>query len=52
MADSKVFLFFCLFFVGGIFLASFLKTSQLLMLGFFILILALISISVLWKYKK
>ncbi len=50
MTASKVFLFFCLSFIGGIFLDSFLKTSRLLMLGF--LILALIMISILWKYKK
>ncbi|MFA4998977.1 MAG: ComEC/Rec2 family competence protein, partial [Candidatus Paceibacterota bacterium] len=50
MTASKAFLFFCLSFVGGIFLNSIFKISQLLMLGF--LILALILISVLWKYKK
>ncbi len=52
MTASKTFLFFCLSFVGGIFLDSILETSQPLMLGFFILILALILISVLWKHKR
>jgi len=50
MSISKIFLFLCLSFIGGIFLDSFLKTSQLIMLGF--LILALILIFILWKYKK
>jgi len=50
MSISKIFLFLCLSFISGIFLDSFLKTSQLIMLGF--LILALILIFILWKYKK
>jgi len=55
MTASKIFLYFCLSFVGGIFLSSLL--SQL---GFFTLhivlctglIFGLILISVLWRYKK
>ena len=60
MTPSKIFLYFCLSFVGGIFISSvlsqpltlsFLPSSReiLLLLG---LILGLILISVLWKYKK
>jgi len=52
MTASKIFLFFCISFVGGIFLDSLLKESQLVMLGFFVLILDLILVSVLWRYKK
>ncbi len=50
MPKSRIFLYFCLSFVGGIFLNSFLEIQQLLMLGFLILGIALIS--VFWKYKK
>lgn len=50
MTASKIFLYFCLAFVGGIFLNSFIKIPQLIMLG--LLILGLILISVFWKYKK
>ena len=50
MTPSRIFLYFCLAFIGGIFLNSFFPISQLIMLGF--LILGLILISVLWRYKK
>lgn len=50
MTASRIFFYFCLSFIGGIFLSSFLKISQLLTSG--ILILGLIFISVLWHYKK
>jgi competence protein ComEC len=50
MTASKIFLYFCLAFVGGIFLDSIFKIPQLLMLG--ILIVGLILISVFWRFKK
>lgn len=50
MTHSKIFLYLCLSFIGGIFLSSFLEISQLLMLIF--LILGLIFISVFWKRKN
>jgi len=50
MTVSKILLYFCLFFIGGIFISSILNISQLITLGF--LILGLILISVFWKYKK
>lgn len=50
MTASKIFLYFCLSFVGGIFLNSLIKIPQLLMLGF--LVFGLILISVFFKYKK
>ena len=50
MTASKIFLYFCLAFVAGIFLNSLVEISQLVMLG--ALILGLILISVLWHRKK
>lgn len=50
MTPSKVFLYFCLSFVGGIFLNSIITLSQILMLG--ILILGIFLISVFWRHKK
>jgi len=50
MAKSKIFLYFCLSFAGGIFLNSVISISQLILLGF--LILGIIFISAFWKYKK
>ena len=50
MTASKILLYLCLSFIGGIFLNSFFKISQLAILG--ILILGLILISVLWRHKK
>ncbi|MDP1538827.1 MAG: ComEC/Rec2 family competence protein [bacterium] len=50
MTTSKIFLYFCLSFIGGIFLNSFLSLSlYIIMAG---LIFGLIFISVLFKYKK
>ncbi|MDP2864270.1 MAG: ComEC/Rec2 family competence protein [bacterium] len=50
MTASRIFLYFCLSFIGGIFLNSIIKIPQLLTLG--ILISGILLISVLWKYKK
>ena len=60
MTPSKIFLCFCLSFVGGIFISSMLGPepiinyglgrAQIFVLGF--LILGLILISVFWRYKK
>ena len=50
MTASKILLYFCLSFIGGIFLNSFFKIPQLLMLSFSIL--GLIFISVFFKYKN
>lgn len=55
MTSSKIFLYFCLSFIGGIFLNSFLLTSLTCKKEFFLffgLILGIILISVFWKYKK
>ena len=50
MTASRIFLYFCLSFIGGIFLNSIVAIPQLLTLG--ILISGILLISVLWKYKK
>ena len=50
MTASRVFLFFCLAFVGGIFVSSFIFVPQLAMLG--ILVFGIFFISIFWKYKK
>lgn len=50
MTKSKIFFYFCLSFIGGISLNSITQIPQLLMLG--ILILGILSISILWSYKK
>lgn len=50
MTASKIFLYFCLSFVGGIFLNSIITISQLLMLSF--LIFGILLISLFWQYKK
>lgn len=50
MTFSRVFLCLCLSFIGGVFLNSFITTSQTHVLGF--LILGIIFISVFWRYKK
>ena len=50
MSISKIFFYLCLSFISGIFLNSIIPISQLLMLGF--LILGIILISILWKHKK
>lgn len=44
MTASKIFLCFCLSFVGGIFLNSFFQISQILLLGFLILAIIIISV--------
>jgi competence protein ComEC len=50
MTPSRTFLYFCLSFIGGIFLSSFFNFSKPTLLGF--LILGILLISVLWSYKK
>lgn len=50
MTPAKIFLYFCLSFVFGIAVASFLTISQVLLLGF--LILAVFLISLFWQRKK
>lgn len=50
MTKSKIFLYFCLSFIIGVLLSSVCFMPQLIMLGF--LILGILLISVLWQYKK
>lgn len=50
MTISKIFLWFCLFFIGGIFLSSFTFISPIIFLG--ILAFGIFLISVFWHYKK
>jgi len=50
MTGSKIFLYFCLSFIFGIAVSSFFMVSQILMLGF--LLLGILLISVFWQYKK
>lgn len=50
MTKSKVVLYFCLAFVGGVFLESLAIIPQLVMLG--ILILGILLISVFWRSRK
>jgi competence protein ComEC len=50
MTKSKIFLYFCLAFIGGIFLSSVISVSQLAVLGF--LVLGVFLIAIFWKYKK
>ena len=50
MTSSRIFLYFCLSFIGGIFTDSFVSVSQPLLLSF--LVLGIFLISVFWKYKK
>jgi len=47
MTPSKIFLYFCLSFIIGIFLNSFFNIGQVVLLGF--LILAIFFIAVFWK---
>ncbi len=49
MTASKIFLYFCLSFIGGIFLSSIFKIPVFLIL--LILILGILLISVFWRYK-
>jgi len=50
MRASRTFLYFCLVFIGGVALRSFVFISPAFLLG--ILILAVFFISVFWPYKK
>jgi len=50
MTASRIFFYFCLSFIGGIFLNSFFSFSKLALMA--VLILAIFLISVFWKYKK
>jgi len=50
MTSSKIFLYFCLSFIGGIFLNSFFAPHLLYLGGG--LILGILLISVLWSYKR
>lgn len=50
MGKSNISICFCLSFIIGIFLGSVFQISSLIQLGF--LILGIIFISVLWRYKK
>lgn len=50
MVFSKLFFYFCLSFLAGIFLNSFLNFTQLYLLGF--LILGVFLVSVFWQHKK
>ncbi|MFH1181219.1 MAG: ComEC/Rec2 family competence protein [bacterium] len=50
MTASKILLYFCLSFVGGIFINSLVKITQLMTFG--VLVLAMILIFVEWQYKK
>ncbi|PIS39549.1 MAG: hypothetical protein COT33_01345 [Candidatus Nealsonbacteria bacterium CG08_land_8_20_14_0_20_38_20] len=50
MTKSKVVLYFCLSFIGGIFLNSFLPVGALAKAG--LAILGILFISVLWRYKN
>jgi competence protein ComEC len=50
MTSSKIFLWFCLAFVAGIFLESLVKITLIFLLV--LIIFGLILISVLWRYQK
>ncbi len=50
MTHSKIFLYFCLSFIGGIFISSFFDFTPVIMLGF--LILGIFLISIFWRKKK
>jgi len=50
MAASKIFLYFCLSFIGGIFLSSFFSFFQPALLAF--LISGILLVSVFWQHKK
>jgi len=49
MTASKIFFYFCLSFIAGLFLSSFFSISQPILLSF--LILGILLISVFWRYK-
>lgn len=50
MIASKIFLYFCLSFIGGIFISSFSFVSQSILL--MVSISGILLISAFWKYKK
>lgn len=50
MSPSKIFLYFCLSFIGGIFVSSFFTISQQVLLP--VLILGIILISIFWRLKN
>jgi len=50
MTPSRIFLYFCLSFIAGIFVNSLIFISQLLTLGF--LIFGILLISVFWRDKR
>jgi hypothetical protein len=50
MMSSKIFLYFCLSFIGGIFISSFLSIFQPVLLA--ILILGILLISVFWPFGR
>jgi competence protein ComEC len=50
MTASKISLYFCLFFIGGIFISSFFFVFQPVLLT--ALIFGILLVSVFWKYKK
>ena len=50
MTSSKIFIYLCICFISGIFISSFVLFSQQILLSF--LIVAILLISVLWKYKR
>lgn len=50
MIPSKLLFYFCLSFLGGVFLSSFFSFIQVSLL--FISLVSILLISVLWKYKK
>jgi len=52
MSVSKIFLYLCLSFIGGIFLNSIFQIPQLLLLGFLILGIFLISVSLSLSLKR
>lgn len=49
MTASRIFLYFCVSFILGIFLNSFFQFLQILMLAF--LILGIVLISIFWRYR-
>ncbi len=50
MTPSQIFLYFCLSFIGGIFVNSIISLPQIFLLG--LLILGILLISVFWSRKK
>jgi len=50
MTPSKIFFYFCLSFLGGVFLSSLFDITQISLL--FISLISILLISVLWRHKK